>query len=67
MSVGIRALRTLLCIFKMVVLYMVNELGSINTFWSIFDELICIDGQPIQKPEMGYNEAFLKHFCPWLF
>lgn len=46
---------------------MVNELSSINTFWSIFDELICIDGQPIPKPEMGYNEELLRKYCPWLF
>jgi len=41
---------------------MVNELSTIKSFWSIFDELICIDGQPIQKPEMGYNEAIFKTF-----
>jgi hypothetical protein len=46
---------------------MVNELSTIKSFWSIFDEQICIDGQPIQKPEMGYNEALLEKYCPWLF
>ena len=41
--------------------------SSIYSFWSIFDEPICIDGQPIPKPEIGYNEELLKHYCPWLF
>jgi hypothetical protein len=40
---------------------------TINTFWSIFDQPICIDGQPIPKPEIGYNEELLKKYCPWLF
>jgi hypothetical protein len=40
---------------------------SINTFWSIFDEPICIDGKAIPKPEIGYNEEFLRKYCPWLF
>lgn len=40
---------------------------SINTFWSIFDEPICIDGQPISRPESKYNEEFLRKYAPWLF
>jgi hypothetical protein len=40
---------------------------TINTFWSIFDEPICIDGKPIPKPEIGYNEELLRKYCPWLF
>jgi len=40
---------------------------TINTFWSIFDEQICIDGKPIPKPEIGYNEELLRKYCPWLF
>ncbi len=46
---------------------MINERLSINTFWSIFDEDVCIDGKPIPKIESHYDEAFLKHYCPWLF
>jgi len=41
--------------------------GSIYTFWSIFDEQICVDGEPIPKPEIGYNEELLRKYCPWLF
>jgi len=46
---------------------MINETSTINTFWSIFDEDVCIDGKAIPKPEMNYDEAFLQKYCPWLF
>jgi len=41
--------------------------SSINTFWSIFDEPICIDGIEIEKPKSEYDEEFLRRFAPWLF
>ena len=37
---------------------MVNELSSINTFWSIFDEPICIDGKPVGVIEYDENNCW---------
>jgi hypothetical protein len=43
---------------------MFESSSSINKFWSIFDEPICIDGKEIPKPKSTYDEEFLRKYAP---